>query len=230
MLRARFFPPSACMTLWNIIDHWPQISIKELEHIINHHGRRQPLLQPYERERPASGIMQENYYLAPMHRGRLSIIDYHGYFRNVLDCAGKKVSSDRAYDVDNEGWPLDDCLYFLLRDVRRIEQEHPEYLQEIVVQDEHIQEEIQMPSSTQPVPETQKPVQMPPAPSFGAALVDDKLLTVKQVMEMLEFSERTVWNKVKTGELPAGVKSGGCTRWSRNEMLAYIERLKAERK
>ncbi len=228
------------MTLWDIIDHWPQISIKELEHIINYRGRRQPLLQPYERERPASGISQENYFLAPMHRGHLSIIDYHGYFRNVLDCTGKKVSSDRAYDIDNDGWPLDNCLYFLLRDVRRIEQEHPEYLQEIVVHEEPVQEAVPQEAS---VPEATQASPKPPVPDrtilpvMETSLVDDVLLKDVEVAKHLGITRKTVWVWVKQGRIPSPVRlvgaegsKQGTTRWSRNEILAYIERLKTERK
>ncbi len=193
------------MTLWDIIDHWPQISIKELEHIINYRGRRQPLLQPYERERPASGIIQENYYLAPMHRGRLSIIDYHGYFRNVLDCTGKKVSSDRAYDVDNDGWPLDDCLYFLLRDVRRIEQEHPEYLSETVTADDTVQEvklPAQPPLSAQPVPEVPQPETAPPAPAVSLVYAGTRYLTQKEARDYLRISRTEYYRRIEAGKLP----------------------------
>ncbi len=130
MSRARFYPRDACLTLLGLLSRWPQISLQELERIINHHGRREPLLRPYEREFPVSGISQENFFLAPMQRGRLTLTDKNEYVQVVCDCTGRQIASTFDLELDENGLPLEECLYFLKKDVLRIEREHPEYLRE----------------------------------------------------------------------------------------------------
>lgn len=57
----------------------------------------------------------------------------------------------------------------------------------------------------------------------------DKLLNVKQVASTLGVSVPTVWRHVANGKLPAPCKVGGASRWLESELVAEIERMKAER-
>ena len=53
-------------------------------------------------------------------------------------------------------------------------------------------------------------------------LLADRLLTVKQVAEILSIGKSTVWLKCKNGTLPKPVKLGCGTRWRMSEIQAYI--------
>lgn len=57
---------------------------------------------------------------------------------------------------------------------------------------------------------------------------DDALLTVKDVAGALRLSERTVWRKEMTGELPPAIRIGGVVRWSPNSLQTWISRKEAE--
>lgn len=52
----------------------------------------------------------------------------------------------------------------------------------------------------------------------------DKLLTTKQVAELLSISERTLWRLVSSGRLPKPIKlSARTVRWKHSDILAFIE-------
>ena len=53
-------------------------------------------------------------------------------------------------------------------------------------------------------------------------LLSDRLLTVKQVAEILSIGKSTVWSKCKNGTLPKPVRLGSGTRWRSSEIQAYI--------
>ncbi len=49
-----------------------------------------------------------------------------------------------------------------------------------------------------------------------------ELLTDYQVGELLQVSRRLVWQLTQDGALPS-LRVGGCRRWRRIDVLAYIE-------
>ena len=58
-------------------------------------------------------------------------------------------------------------------------------------------------------------------------IVDDKLLTDKQVAEMLGFGRNKVWklNRAKNNNFPRPVKINGSTRWKNSMIQDYIKSL-----
>ena len=59
--------------------------------------------------------------------------------------------------------------------------------------------------------------------------VTDPLLTAREGAVLLQISVPTYWRWVVNGTLPKAVKLGGMSRWPRSELLAVIERAKANR-
>lgn len=57
----------------------------------------------------------------------------------------------------------------------------------------------------------------------------DPLLTARESAGELQASEPTFWRWVRQGIVPKPVKLGGMSRWPRSEILAVIERAKAQR-
>ena len=59
--------------------------------------------------------------------------------------------------------------------------------------------------------------------------MDDKLLTIKEVAELLRISERTIYNKVRKGaerQFPIKVKRvGKLIRFAARDVQRYIEKL-----
>lgn len=54
-------------------------------------------------------------------------------------------------------------------------------------------------------------------------MIQDKLLTVKQVAELMECSPQTVARLAKRGDMPAGVKlTPRIRRWPLSEITNYI--------
>ncbi len=62
-----------------------------------------------------------------------------------------------------------------------------------------------------------------------AVSISDPLLTAREGAQQLQISVPTFWRWVANGTLPKAVKLGGMRRWPRSELLAVIERAKAER-
>lgn len=57
-----------------------------------------------------------------------------------------------------------------------------------------------------------------------------KLLTVRQVAEMLSISTREVWRRADSGDLPRPIQLGKrVRRWLRDEIEAIIEQAKQRR-
>ena len=59
--------------------------------------------------------------------------------------------------------------------------------------------------------------------------MNDPLLTAREVAKELGCSEPTFWRWVANRTLPKPVKLGGMSRWPRSELMAVIERAKAQR-
>lgn len=57
----------------------------------------------------------------------------------------------------------------------------------------------------------------------------DPLLTVREGADLLQISVPTFWRWVSKGTLPKPVKLGGMSRWPQSELLAVIDRAKAQR-
>lgn len=55
--------------------------------------------------------------------------------------------------------------------------------------------------------------------------MDDRLLSVKQVAELLDCGVSTVWRDAKNGILPKQVKHGSLTRWKMSDLQKYISSL-----
>lgn len=53
------------------------------------------------------------------------------------------------------------------------------------------------------------------------------LLNVNQVAELLGCHRNTVWNRVRTGEMPKPEKFGGKTVWRRTQIEEFVETLGA---
>lgn len=59
----------------------------------------------------------------------------------------------------------------------------------------------------------------------------DRLLRIKQVLEIFPVSRTTWWDGVKTGRYPKGIKLGErTTAWRASEIDALIDRLADERR
>ena len=54
------------------------------------------------------------------------------------------------------------------------------------------------------------------------------LLTDRQVGQALGVSSRLIWKLAATGELPRPLKIGRASRWRREDVTAYVDRLAAE--
>jgi predicted DNA-binding transcriptional regulator AlpA len=50
------------------------------------------------------------------------------------------------------------------------------------------------------------------------------MLTVKQVAETFQVSERSVWRWSVTGVLPPGVKIGATVRWPEESIRQWVQR------
>jgi len=58
----------------------------------------------------------------------------------------------------------------------------------------------------------------------GAALLEPSLLISAPTLgRLLNVSEATLWRWDSGGRLPRGIKLGGVKRWSRAEILAWVE-------
>jgi excisionase family DNA binding protein len=58
----------------------------------------------------------------------------------------------------------------------------------------------------------------------------DRLLTVKEVAQILRVSAATIWRNTKRGSLPEPIRIDGRTWWIEAEILDVIEKQKAARK
>lgn len=57
-----------------------------------------------------------------------------------------------------------------------------------------------------------------------------RLLTKREVAEWLSVSVRTLCRLVASGALPAPVKVGACSRFCPEDIAAYIERCRRQRR
>lgn len=57
----------------------------------------------------------------------------------------------------------------------------------------------------------------------------DPLLRVREGAALLACSEPTFWRRVADGTIPPPLKIGGISRWPQSEIIAVIERAKAQR-
>lgn len=56
----------------------------------------------------------------------------------------------------------------------------------------------------------------------GMTSPDDALLTFAQVAAMTKLSRATIYRGIAAGTFPAPAKIGAASRWSRNEVNAWI--------
>ena len=56
-----------------------------------------------------------------------------------------------------------------------------------------------------------------------------RLLRTHEVAEMLAVSARTLWALTNCGEIPS-IRIGRCIRYSRRDVLAWVERLRVKRR
>ena len=59
--------------------------------------------------------------------------------------------------------------------------------------------------------------------------ITDPLLTARESAAHLQISIPTFWRRVADGTVPKAVKLGGLSRWPQSEIIAVIERAKAQR-
>jgi prophage regulatory protein len=57
----------------------------------------------------------------------------------------------------------------------------------------------------------------------------DRLLRLREVLAMVGFSQRSVYQKVAEKTFPAPVRIGSASRWSQSEVSLWVEERKAER-
>lgn len=57
----------------------------------------------------------------------------------------------------------------------------------------------------------------------------DHLIRDSDAAGMLGCSKATFWRRVADGTIPGPVKIGGMSRWPRSEIMAVIEKAKAQR-
>jgi predicted DNA-binding transcriptional regulator AlpA len=55
------------------------------------------------------------------------------------------------------------------------------------------------------------------------------LIRDSEAATLLACSKATFWRRVSDGTIPRPLKIGGMSRWPRSEILAVIERAKAQR-
>ncbi|MDH4442123.1 MAG: DNA-binding protein [Rhizobium sp.] len=59
--------------------------------------------------------------------------------------------------------------------------------------------------------------------------ITDPLLSAREGAEVLKVSLPTFWRRVSDGTVPRPVKIGALSKWPTSEILAVIERAKAQR-
>lgn len=60
-----------------------------------------------------------------------------------------------------------------------------------------------------------------PAKPYGS--VEPALISIKKVALMLSVDQRTIYRRVKAGDMPAPVKFGHLTRWRLEELQRWCE-------
>lgn len=61
-------------------------------------------------------------------------------------------------------------------------------------------------------------------------MIEDRLLTTKEVLEMVKIGRTTLWRMVKECRFPKPLMiSMSSNRWSNNEIIEWIEELKKKR-
>lgn len=55
------------------------------------------------------------------------------------------------------------------------------------------------------------------------------LMTDRAAAEFLGLGRATFWRRVNDGTFPQPVRIGGATRWRRDELVAAVERISADR-
>jgi predicted DNA-binding transcriptional regulator AlpA len=59
--------------------------------------------------------------------------------------------------------------------------------------------------------------------------ITDPLISAREGAQVLQISLPTFWRRVSDGTVPKPVKIGALSKWPRSEILAVIERAKAQR-
>lgn len=55
----------------------------------------------------------------------------------------------------------------------------------------------------------------------------DKLIRKSEVKEIIPWSDSQIYAKIREGEFPPPIRQGRISLWSLNEILNYVETLKA---
>lgn len=58
--------------------------------------------------------------------------------------------------------------------------------------------------------------------AMHAEIVEEGLLTARQVASILNVSTRTLWRLKSAGKLPGAVRVGGSVRWRKNDLREWI--------
>lgn len=62
-----------------------------------------------------------------------------------------------------------------------------------------------------------------------AGVFGERLLSVREVSEILGLSIRTVYRQAAGGDFPKPIKVGGSSRFLLSEILAFFDRMKRQR-
>lgn len=57
-------------------------------------------------------------------------------------------------------------------------------------------------------------------------VTEDRLLTVRDVAQLLAMSTRNIWRLKSAGRLPPAIKIGGAVRWDRADIARHLDALK----
>jgi prophage regulatory protein len=68
------------------------------------------------------------------------------------------------------------------------------------------------------------------APAFVSCAPDgDYLIGIKEVTKLCGLSRASLYRRVEQRQFPQPIKIGALTRWSRNEIVSWIEKLLRDR-
>ncbi len=186
MLNGKYFKRSEVLTIWELIRRWNAMTTKHLEELINGDGGT-PELCPYEWDPPVHGMF-DKLLLMKMERGRLHFVEADYIVNRIEDEQGVCVASN-VDDTDENGEPFLDILYFLAKDVYRIER--PEWMVSSGTAETNTKITKSVSASAQAGTSIVSPVQ-----------TGMKYLTQKEAREYLRISKTEYYRLIEAGKLP----------------------------
>ena len=60
------------------------------------------------------------------------------------------------------------------------------------------------------------------SPDQENSMINDELLTLKDVIQITKMSKSTIYKKIQLGEFPQNRSFGSIVRWSNNEVQRWI--------